>query len=380
MVVDRRRFSRASPGSGAPVYSLTSVIQSSGRIRRRGTSYIICQQPTRSTRNEIVRHSAGPREIKDIRDFTDIDQAWYRLLTIEETCLRTPISQFLDNVPYRCRPHINDRCSVCLENDAVKETTRSAEEAAMRDRRSRWLDLEDKLLKLKEMYCTYCLLDPYNPSPSIHHAQVECPRCCKDPIASRLRQQVKRELVGQQLPRPGSGCFRCLMPKNLCTKQQENNRLEEDECLMDSFLPDTIAVLFQFRDRLDNVMSGVPIQLTHLSGFVHQMINPCEAAALQTMHIVEILSRLDVVEITEALEGYSDQGDAESDPGENGLDLRMLSPIEEPNCSWRKTVLGDVSNEVEGGRNRKRKAEKRLSQIFQEEKARTQNCIEEDIR
>lgn len=159
-----------------PIYSLTSVVQSSGRIRQREVSYIICQQPTKNSRNRIHRNASVQREVRGIDDFNEVDRSWYGLLTIEEACLRTPISQFLDHVPYSCQAHKDDLCSLCVESERVKKEARGREEGQMMERRSRWLELEERLIELKEMYCMYCLLDPYNTSKSIHHAAMECRR------------------------------------------------------------------------------------------------------------------------------------------------------------------------------------------------------------
>lgn len=292
-----------------PIYSLISVIQSSGRIRQRGVSYVVCQQPTKFARHEILRHGGGPREVKDIGEFAETDRAWYRRWTIEEACLRTPISQFLDDAPYRCRPHMDDLCSVCVENEAAKAQVQWGEEAMMRERRARWLELEERLLQLKEMHCLYCLLDPYNSSTGSHHALSECQRIGKDAKASPLRGQVTHELRVQQLPRAGSGCFRCLMPKNICGKQQDNHRLGEGECLMGSFLIDAMAVLFHFRDVVDGLIPGVPGPIGPLSGFVNKLTAPCGVFTLQTMRLVEMLGQLDVARLIEELDEEEEEGE-----------------------------------------------------------------------
>lgn len=116
----------------------------------------------------------------------------------------------------------------------------------MMERRSRWLELEERLIRLKEMYCLYCVLDPYNSSTSINHAATECGRVRADKKMERLRVRVAEELREQRLPGHECGCIRCLMPKNICLKQQENNGLGEEECLMGEFLAETMTVLFLF--------------------------------------------------------------------------------------------------------------------------------------
>lgn len=300
-----------------PIYSLTSVVQSSGRIRQRGVSYIICQQPTRYGEKEIQRNSRVRREVQNIQDFQDIDQAWYRLLTIEETCLRMPISQFLDGVPYRCRGHKDDFCSICVEKNRIKEETQQAEEANIRERRGQWLELEAKLLELKEMHCLYCIVDPYNRGNGINHSWLECKRMPKDAGMSRLREAVGNELRSQGLPPKEGGCFRCLMPKNICTKQQENNGLDEETCFMGTFLPDTLAVLFRFREMVEEFMIGVPTGLDDLSGFVKRLMDPIEILSrLKTVQLVDVLRQVDVVKLTEELEEDSEE-DAEEDADEN---------------------------------------------------------------
>ena len=298
-----------------PIYSLTSVVQSSGRIRQRGISYIICLQPSKSIRNRIERNARMQREVRDIGDFNEMDRWWYGLLTIEEGCLRTPISQFLDHVPYRCQGHKDDLCSLCVENERVKEEGRRREEGVMMERRSRWLELEERLLRLKEMYCLYCVLDPYNSSNSINHAATECGRVRADKEMEGLRGRVAGELREQRLPRHECGCIRCLMPKNMCLKQQENNGLGEEECLMGGFLGETMAVLFRFRSRTEGVIAGLPEGSGELREFVKAVMAGREWFKLKTVALVEVLGGLEVAEVIEGLERKERGEEDERDEG-----------------------------------------------------------------
>ena len=376
-----------------PVYSLTSVVQSSGRIRQRGVSYIICQQPTKNGRDKILGDGGVRREVQRIEDFNEVDKAWYKLLTIEATCLRTPISQFLDHIPYRCQGHKDDLCSVCAEKDEIKEETRGREEAAFQERRIRWLELEERLLNLKEMYCMYCILDPYNTSNSINHSSVECKRLPEDKAMLQVQKQVQAELRTQHLPAHECGCFRCLMPKNICTKQQENNGLAEDVCFMGRFLPDTIAVLFQFGEGVEGMIPGIPNPSAGLGGFVNGMLAPSGWYTLKTVRLVEMLGKVDIIGLVEELEDDtgSETGDEEGEErsdvvgaadgegqrageenSEEGLDLKLASPgggweMEEGEEWW---IGLDMRSPSGRGGGRKRRASTRLSETFAEEKAR----------
>lgn len=296
-----------------PIYSLTSVVQSSGRIRQRGVSYIVCQQPSKNSRNRIQRDANARREVRDIDDFKELDRWWYGLLTVEEGCLRTPISQFLDHVPYRCQGHRDDLCSLCVENERVKEEGRKREEGVMMERRSRWLDLEQKLLQLKEMYCMYCVLDPYNTSNSINHAGTECRAMQGDKKMKLVRGQVEGELRQQRLPPHECGCIQCLIPKNICLKQQENNGLGEGECLMGRFLVETIAVLFRFQERTEGAIAGLPKRTEDLGEFVKGLMAARGWFTLKTVRLVEVLGGLDIVGMIEAIETKE-----EGEEGEEG--------------------------------------------------------------
>jgi superfamily II DNA/RNA helicase len=386
-----------------PIYSLTSIVQSSGRIRQRGVSYIICQQPSKYGSNEIRRNSRVQREVRNIEDFSNIDKAWYRLLTIEETCLRMPVSQFLDHVPYRCQGHKDDLCSVCMEKGKIKEETRWAEEAKVRERRGQWLELEDNLLRLKEMYCMYCILDPYNTSDSINHALVECKRAPADRVMLQLREAVPAELRVQKLPPSGCGCFRCLMPKNICVKQQEANGLAGEECFTGTFLPDMVAVLFRFREVVEGIMPGVPTGVAQLCGFVNRVMAPSGIFSLKTVRLVEILGKVDVVKLVEELEeGSSSESESEEkgecgdgqeagnvgrqsvengsqgregrrsrdEESDYGVDLTMPSPRGEWTAEGREGGSEAGGRAAVGSGERKRRASKSLSQRFAEEKGR----------
>ena len=298
----------------------------------------------------------------DIQGFAEVDKAWYRLLTIEETCLRTPIGQFLDNVPYQCQGHKDDLCSLCIDHDKIKEETRWTEEKGMRERRGQWLALEQQLLGLKEMYCMYCILDPHNPSSSINHSLLECKRVAGDAEMSRLRQGVGDELRQQRLPPTGCGCIQCLMPKNICAKQQEaNSGLGEGECLMGSFLVAMIAVLFRFREVAGTVVSGIPAEEAGLGGFVKKLMAPSDVATLRTVRLVESMNEMDVVRVVDVLEGgLSSSSEAEEERGlsETEVDLEVPSPA----GGW---TPGEISW---GECARKRRASLRLSEVFEEEK------------
>ena len=122
-----------------------------------------------------------------------------------------------------------------------------------------------------------------------------------DKAISRAREQVYAELKAQKLPQRERGCFRCLVPKNICTKQQENNGLAEDEYFMGRFLLDVIAVLYQFRERVEGIIAGLPTNESCLPRFVNRMMAPCGLFTLKTVRLVESLARLDVVRLIEEL-------------------------------------------------------------------------------
>ena len=110
------------------------------------------------------------------------------------------------------------------------------------------------------------------------------------------------------------------MPKNICTKQQENNRLAEDVCYIGRFLPDTIAVLFQFQEMVEGIIPGLPNPRTDLGGFVKRMLAPSRWFILKTVRLVEVLGKVDVIWLVEELEEESDS-EAESggaDPPDRG--------------------------------------------------------------
>ena len=236
----------------------------------------------------------------------------------------------------------------------------------MRERREQWLTLEERLLGLKEMYCMYCILDPYNVSNGINHSLIECKRVSRDEEASRLRRAVRDELRRQKLPATRCGCMQCLIPKNICAKQQESNReLGEGECLMGGFLVDVMAVLFRFREVAEAVVPRMPTEEGDLSGFVDKMMAPSGVATLRTVRLIESMNELDVVKVVEGLEGRSrsssstgSEREREGSDGATEIDLEVPSPA----GGW--TVSEDVGEQ----RGVKRWASPRLSEVFEKER------------
>lgn len=277
-----------------PWYSLLSLVQSSGRIRNKGISYIVVRQPALSARAKIEREFQPEGTIDDVITFNRIDKQYYARLTIEKSCLRAPISLFLDNRIYRCEPGRDDLCSICEEELGVVRNTRTAEELNSRREKKDVLRLEMALSELKEGSCFYCLLDPYRPDRSVFHPIGECPRAERDRKFQDLKQRIARGLLEQRLPLTGSGCFRCLIPKNLCKRQAESNGLEEDSCFMGTFLKDALAIIFQSDNGIYNSIRGLPKRREELQFWLREITTPTNVCGLQSIRLIDILRGIEV--------------------------------------------------------------------------------------
>ena len=105
------------------------------------------------------------------------------------------------------------------------------------------------------------------------------------------------------------------MPKNICLKQQENNRLEEEECLIEGFLEETIAVLFRFRSQTERVIARLLESSGELREFVKAVIAEREWFKLKTVALVEVLGGLEVAEVIEGLERKEREEEDKRDKG-----------------------------------------------------------------
>ena len=111
-----------------PIFSLISIVQSIGRIRNIGYSYIITREPTKYKiegfkNNPIL---SKDKDSLDIKEFRELDKAYYNLFIIEDKCLRLPISNFLDSRLYKCLD-TSLKCSICKTKDLELEALKIAE-------------------------------------------------------------------------------------------------------------------------------------------------------------------------------------------------------------------------------------------------------------
>ena len=142
-----------------PIFSLISIIQSSGRIRNSGISYIISKEPNNYLKTNFNINSILNKEINTISDFKDLDKSYYTLFTIETNCLRIPINLLLNNTNYYKCSNNDNYCSICLEKQTLLNNTFNIENNKYKENNYYLINLENKLLDYYNNYCFYCLIN-----------------------------------------------------------------------------------------------------------------------------------------------------------------------------------------------------------------------------
>lgn len=311
-----------------PIYSITSIIQSSGRIRDEGTAYLILKEPSKYKKkayreDPILKESTT---ISTLDKFKELDRAYYRLLTIEDKCLRLPISFLFDNSAKQCS-RLDKKCSICLDNDKIVDSLATRETTTARANNNFIIIIEEKLLEYYNFYCFYCLLDPYTSTEDYKHPSHNCPLVTRSniPKLSRETEDIVRKF---KLVEANTACYRCLLPLNICSKFRREYNLDPTSCFITNYLYNTIAIFYTFKDTLLPILDSSIISTTNLKDFTTLLLKRIELNSLRTINLIVILYNLDISILIREIEDI--ERAIESDPREDALSTtssRSPSPI-----------------------------------------------------
>ena len=286
-----------------PIFSLISIVQSSGRIRSGGISFIITKEPTRYNKEEIERNLIlkDNNTIKNLIQFKELDLAYYKRLTIENNCLRIPISLFLDNSYYKCS-NIDNKCSICLEKDDILKGIKEKEEVTFRNNNFKLLKLEERLIDYYNNYCFYCLIDIYNKTSSYKHSLKNCPNIKNNTTLIDIIEKVKKYIKLNSLIKSNSACFKCLLPNNICNKLRNEYNIANNNCYFNNFIFNLIGILYNFKEYLDFLLKDKLLS-SSLEIFTKSLIEPITIGTLKTIYIIDLINKINIVKFIKDLEG-----------------------------------------------------------------------------
>lgn len=304
-----------------PIFSLLSIIQSSGRIRNSGTSYIISRNPLKYTLNNIKNNPILTKTITTIEDFILLDKAYYTLFTIENKCLRSPLSFFLDNTYYKCSN--NDAlCSLCLETNTILTLLKEDEESKTKENNTRTLDLKIKLIDYYNNYCLYCLIDLSNLNNNFKHSIRECLKINKDEEYLNIHNTIKSQIRSNSLLKKQSACPNCLLPKNLCLELKNEYNLN-DNCYLKDYLYNFISILYYFKDIIEASL-GIP-KILSLNSFITAMLDPTTLYNLKTIKLIKIFSTLNIISLIDKLDALGSKTSSSSEESSSNISSNRSS-------------------------------------------------------
>lgn len=273
-----------------PIYSLISIIQSSGRIRNSGESYIITRTPNKYTINLIKEDSILNSTISTIEEFNKLDLAFYNRLSIEENCLRIPINLFLDNNYNRCS--INDsKCSICLEKEKTLNTTKENEENRFKELSINYLNLKAKLLDLFNNYCLFCLLKN---TIDYKHRLISCSKIDRE-ILLRINNIIT-VIPKDNLLKKNTACFKCLLPRNICLELNNEYNIIENKCLFNNFNYIVIYLLIEYKEIIRSINIIDLFELNKAMS-LKLLLEPITINNTNTIKVIDILYKLDIIDI-----------------------------------------------------------------------------------
>ena len=302
-----------------PIFSLISIVQASGRIRNRGTSYIIGREPTKY-KIDTIRQDTLLKNINlvvDINKFRELDRLYYSLFSIETKCLRIPISLFLDNTIIRCPTYSTNKCSLCLESSRILEEISSLEEEEARSNNYNLLLLEEKVVDYYSNYCFYCLVDPYYTSTYKHNI-LNCNRANNNKEYISLIKKIKITIEENNLIKVNIACFRCLLPKNLCTILISKYNIVENKCFIEDYIYFIIAIFYINKQVLKDILETIS-NLEDISFFIERLLTPTTIYNIETIKIVDIFNNLKIIELIRTLEDYYIREESILDINENSI-------------------------------------------------------------
>jgi superfamily II DNA/RNA helicase len=343
-----------------PIFSLTSIIQSSGRIRASGISFIITKEPSKYTIKNIESNTILKEEssIDKTEDFKELDKAYKDLLIIERNCLRIPISIFLDNIPIKCLETSISKCSLCFNRETLFNSLKEKEEVNIRANNYTLIKLEENLLDLYNSYCFNCLVDPYNYLNNYKHSILNCFTIKSNRNIINLVDTTKKTLETSRIIYKDLGCFNCLLPNNICIKlKEEYNILDLDnKCYFSNFIIYIIAIFFYYRDNLSFILDKSILDLS-LDSFIKELLRETNINNTKVFYIIEVLNNINIPSFIRDLERSFITRNRLEDLGEDNRSNRSNSYLDldntfiiEDNLSIEDNLIGnsllDLDNSI----------------------------------
>lgn len=359
-----------------PIYSLLSIVQSSGRIRGKGVSYIIDKEPSKYLRDSIKSNPILKNidSVNDLISFKKLDKAYYKLFTIESNCLRLPISTLLDSTPRKCLEESSFKCSVCLERYNTLEELKSKEEREYRANNYSIIKLEESLVDLYTNYCFYCLINPYNFNNNYKH-NIESCLSTKEDIELNSRVERVIELVKKpKVIENNTACFKCLVPKIICSKVSSAYNIESNKCFFNRYIYYILATFYTYRDELKDILDLGSSNLNELD-FYYNLLRPSTLDNIYTIKIIELLSKLKVENLVKDLEDLNKELvdedrvilDIESDSSESSTSSSSsLEDLEENFSSFRELTRSKEPLEEEVSTSSNLEARDNVYNIFKQ--------------
>lgn len=330
-----------------PIYSLISLIQSSGRIRISGTSYILAREPTKynieATRNNILLKNLN--NIEDITKFKELDKLYYNLFTIETRCLRIPISLFLDNTIVKCLTSSTTKCSLCLKNTNLLESIKDKEEQELRNNNYNIIKLEEILTNYYNNYCFSCLINPYNISFSYKHSSLSCRSILDNKDLIEYKDRAKQIIIIERRLKLNSACPKCLLPKNICLNLIKKYNIIDNSCFFKDFFYLIIATFYYYKEDIIFLLEDINLEYT-LEQFISYLITPITLYTLETIKIIKIISTINIQRFIKELEEFSisDSKSNTSSSTSSNLDIEEDNRLDKENPTSIIEELENITN------------------------------------
>lgn len=326
-----------------PIFSLTSIIQSSGRIRASGTTYIITREPSKYSINNIKDNTIlkESNNINTIENFKELDKAYYKLFTIESKCLRIPIGIFLDNIPTKCLENSNYKCYLCFNRDLTLNKLKDTEESNSRYNNYKLLELEELLIDYYNNYCFKCLIDPYNLTNSYKHSYNSCFSLNNNLEIKELILTIKNTITSSNISLKNKACFKCLLPNNICLKLKEEYNIEGSLCFFKDYIYNILAILFYYRENLESLLEESLLS-SSLDYFIKSLTKEASIANTKVLEVIKLITNLNIPNLIRDLESsFNLKNLSEKSPSNTSL-------LDTPNLEYVEDL--DDDNNLESNR------------------------------
>lgn len=283
-----------------PIYSLISIIQSTGRIRNIGTSYIISKEPNKYTKENFNITNLLNSNIDTIAKFKELDKAFYTLFTIESNCLRIPFNMLLNNtINIKCL-NSESPCSICYNKQLELNNLANLEEENYKENNTNKIILENTILNYYNNYCFYCLINLKN---SYKHSLNSCLNFKNNNNIKTILNNIKLLLKENNIIKDNISCFNCLLPKNICLKLIKENNLElNNTCYLEqNYLKELLALFYYYKIEIYFIFN-ININNIELKQFLYYILKEANIYNIKTIELINIINNLNIENIIETLE------------------------------------------------------------------------------